>query len=127
MANMSFSGLDDVVASFSELGEQAEKADNEALKAGGEVIKKHQIANVNRSGKNQPHIEDNITVSRPKENDEGKSVAVGPNNKVRHRAIWLEYGTSKMPAYPFVYKGGDDGEDEAVSAMEKVYMGALKL
>ncbi|GAA0434419.1 hypothetical protein GCM10008934_24830 [Virgibacillus salarius] len=126
MANFEVSGLDDAIVSFNQLGENAEKAENKALKAGGEVIKKHQISNVNRSNKSHPHMEDNITVGRPNETDEGKFIKVGPNNKVKHRAIWLEYGTSKMPAYPFIDKSGEQGENEALSAMEKVFLGAIE-
>lgn len=126
MANLEITGLEGAVNFFDNLGEQAEKAENQALKAGGEVIKKYQIANVNRSHKDQPHIQDNISVGRPKETDEGKMTEVGPNKKVAWRAKFLEYGTSKMPAYPFIEKGGDQGENEAVSAMEKVFLGAIK-
>ncbi|QBP06943.1 hypothetical protein [Virgibacillus phage Mimir87] len=125
--NFQVTGLDEAMFSFDRLGENAEKVDNQALKAGGEVIKKYQIANVNRSKKDQAHTQDNITVSRPKETDEGKLTIVGPNKKVAYRAHFLEYGTSKMPAYPFVDKSAEQGESEATSAMEKVYLGALKL
>ena len=125
--NFQVTGLDDAMLSFDRLGENAEKVENQALKAGGEVIKKHQIANLNRSKKDQEHTEDNITVGRPKETDEGKLTIVGPNQKVAYRSIFLEYGTSKMPAYPFVDKSAEQGENEATSAMEKVYLGALKL
>ncbi|WP_339161807.1 HK97-gp10 family putative phage morphogenesis protein [Siminovitchia sp. FSL W7-1587] len=126
MAKFEMTGLEGTMSFFEKLGEEAEKAEDQALKAGGEVIKKHQIDNVKRSAKNQPHIQDNITVGRPKETDEGKLVEVGPNRKVAWRAKFLEYGTSKMPAYPFIEKGGDQGENEAVSAMEKVFLGAIK-
>lgn len=126
MANFEMTGLEGTMNFFEKLGEDAEKVEDQALKAGGEVIKKYQIANVNRSHKAQPHIQDNITVGRPKETDEGKMAEVGPNRKVAWRAKFLEYGTSKMPAYPFIEKGGDQGETEAVSAMEKVFLGAIK-
>lgn len=126
MAKFEITGFEDSINFFEELGEEVEKVEDQALKAGGEVIKKHQIDNVNRSGKNQPHIQENITVGRPKETDEGKLVEVGPNRKVAWRAKFLEYGTTKMPAYPFIEKSGDQGENEAVNAMEKVFMGAIK-
>ncbi|MBS4198615.1 HK97 gp10 family phage protein [Bacillus sp. FJAT-49732] len=126
MAKLEISGLDDNIFMFEQLGEKASKVENKALKAGGEVIKKYQIENVNRSKKDQEHMQDNITVGRPKETDEGKVVIVGPNQKVAYRALFLEYGTSKMAARPFIDKSADQGEAEAVSAMEKVFLGALK-
>ena len=122
MANFEFDGIDELGQFFEKLAGDIDQADNQALKVGGEIIAKYQRENVNRSGKNQPHIQDNITVSRPQESDEGKFVTVGPNKKVAWRAKFLEYGTSKMPPYPFVEKGADEGEAEALKAMEKVYM-----
>lgn len=122
MANFEFDGIDELEQFFEKLAGDIDKVDNQALKVGGEIIAKYQRENVNRSGKDQPHIQDNITVSRPKETDEGKFVEVGPNKKVDWRAKFLEYGTSKMPPYPFIEKGADEGEAEALDAMEKVYM-----
>ncbi|KXG09949.1 hypothetical protein AT864_01509 [Anoxybacillus sp. P3H1B] len=121
MANFEFDGIDELEQFFEKLSDDIDKVDNQALKVGGKIIAKHQRENVNRSSKNQPHIQDNITVSRPQETDEGKFVTVGPNKKVAWRAKFLEYGTSKMPPYPFIEKGADEGEAEVLEAMEKVY------
>ncbi|MBY6269321.1 HK97-gp10 family putative phage morphogenesis protein [Parageobacillus thermoglucosidasius] len=126
MANFEFDGIDELEQFFEKLAGDIDKVDNQALKVGGEIIAKYQRENVNRSGKDQPHIQDNITVSRPKETDEGKFVEVGPNKKVDWRAKFLEYGTSKMPSYPFIEKGADEGEAEALEAMERIYLGAIR-
>lgn len=120
-----FEGIEEQIRFFESLGRDVEKAENDALKAGGEEIAKHQKQFVNRSGKNQPHMQDNISVSKPKENDEGKYVEVGPNNKVKWRSIFLEYGTSKMSPRPFIDKGADSGTNDAVKAMEKVFLRAM--
>lgn len=126
MANFEFDGIDELGQFFDKLADDIDKVDNQALKAGGEIIAKHQRENVKRSDKDQPHIQDNITVSRPKETDEGKFVTVGPNKKVEWRAKFLEYGTSKMAARPFVEKGADEGEAEALEAMERIYLEAIQ-
>ena len=69
-----------------------------ALQAGGEIIAQHQRQNVNRSDKNQPHIADNITVSKARESKGAeKFVSIGPNKKVAYRARFLESETA-MPA-----------------------------
>ena len=125
-SSFDFDGLDELTAKFQEMGRDVEKVDNQALKAGGEIIAQHQKANVNRSNKNQAHIQDNLTVSRPKENDDGKFVEVGPSKKVAWRAKFLEYGTSKMPPYPFIEKGADEGAEEATESMANIYIGAIK-
>ncbi|QSB48767.1 HK97-gp10 family putative phage morphogenesis protein [Parageobacillus toebii] len=126
MANFEFEGIDELEQFFEKLAADIDKVDNQALKVGGEIIAKHQRENVNRSDKDQPHIQDNITVSKPKETDEGKFVTIGPNKKVDWRAKFLEYGTSKMPPYPFIEKGADEGEAEALEAMERIYLGAIR-
>jgi HK97 gp10 family phage protein len=126
MANFEFEGIDELEQFFEKLAADIDKVDNQALKVGGEIIAKYQRENVNRSDKDQPHIQDNITVSKPKETDEGKFVTIGPNKKVDWRAKFLEYGTSKMPPYPFIEKGADEGEAEALEAMERIYLGAIR-
>jgi HK97 gp10 family phage protein len=127
MARMDFDGFEDLEKLFENVGADVAQADKEALLVGGEIIAKHQKGLVNRSSKDQAHIQDNITVSRPVENKDGeKYVIVGPNKKVAWRSKFLEYGTSKMSPRPFIEKGANEGEREAVDAMERVYLGAIK-
>jgi HK97 gp10 family phage protein len=127
MARFEFDGLDEIIEHFSDMDPRVEEADAKALKAGGEVIAKYQRELVNRSDKDQPHIQDNITVSKPYvDKDGGKYVTVGPNKKVAWRAKFLEYGTSKMPAYPFIEKGATESEDEVMDVMEEIYFEAME-
>ncbi|MGQ9028657.1 HK97-gp10 family putative phage morphogenesis protein, partial [Bacillus licheniformis] len=79
MAEMNFEGLADLDRYFERIGEDVEKAEDVALQAGGEIIAQHQRQNVNRSDKNQPHIADNITVSKARESKGAeKFVSIGP-------------------------------------------------
>ncbi|WP_199427019.1 HK97-gp10 family putative phage morphogenesis protein [Thermaerobacillus caldiproteolyticus] len=127
MARFDFDGLDEIIEHFNEMDPKLEEADAKALQAGGEVIAKYQRELVNRSDKDQPHIQDNITVSKPSVDKDGeKYVSVGPNKKVAWRAKFLEYGTSKMPAYPFIEKGATEAEDEVTDVMEEIYFEAME-
>lgn len=126
MGNFDFDGIDDLEKMFEKIGADIEKVDKQALKAGGEIIAEKQRELVARSGKDQAHIQDNISVSAVKDSDFGKYVDVKPNKKVAWRANFLEFGTSKMPAYPFIEKSGDEGEAEALEAIEKVYMDVIE-
>ncbi|WP_260856662.1 HK97-gp10 family putative phage morphogenesis protein [Bacillus pumilus] len=67
MADMDIEGFEDLTRYFNKIGDDVEKAEKVALKAGGEVIAAHQKRNVNKSSKNQPHMVDNITVSAARE------------------------------------------------------------
>ncbi|MCY7912275.1 HK97-gp10 family putative phage morphogenesis protein [Bacillus haynesii] len=127
MAEMNFEGLADLDRYFERIGEDVEQAEDVALQAGGEIIAEHQRQNVNRSDKNQPHIADNITVSKARESKGAeKFVSIGPNKKVAYRARFLEYGTSKMPPYPFIEKGRDEGEASAVEVMARILTAPIK-
>jgi HK97 gp10 family phage protein len=127
MARFDFDGTDEIIAHFHDMDPKLEEADAKALKAGGEVIAKYQRELVNRSDKDQPHIQDNITVSKPSISKDGeKYVSVGPNQKVAWRAKFLEYGTSKMDPYPFIEKGATQAEDEVTEVMEEIYFEAME-
>ncbi|MFC0188233.1 HK97-gp10 family putative phage morphogenesis protein [Fictibacillus aquaticus] len=127
MARLDFEGFDELEKFFDEVGKDVEKTDKVALKAGGEIIAEAQRELVNRSGKDQDHIQDNIRVSGPTESSDGeKFVSIGPNKKVAWRAHFLEYGTVNMPAYPFIEKGADVAGDRATEKMAEIYMEAIK-
>lgn len=79
------------------------RVENKALQAAGEPIAAAMREKVNRSGyKYSLHIKDNIRVSRVQRRDGVKYVLIGPTKKVGWRGHFLEYGTSKMSAQPFV-------------------------
>ncbi|WP_459198614.1 HK97-gp10 family putative phage morphogenesis protein [Bacillus subtilis] len=127
MANMDIDGLDDLTQYFEKIGGDVEKVEPVALKAGGEIIAERQRSHVNRSDKQQPHMQDNITVSNVRESKDGeKFVSVGPNKKVAYRARFLEWGTSKMPPHPFIEKGGKEGEASAVEVMQRILTAPIK-
>ncbi|MGG0715065.1 HK97-gp10 family putative phage morphogenesis protein [Bacillus subtilis] len=127
MANMDIDGLDDLTQYFEKIGGDVEKVEPVALKAGGEIIAERQRGHVNRSDKQQPHMQDNITVSNVRESKDGeKFVSVGPNKKVAYRARFLEWGTSKMPPHPFIEKGGKEGEASAVEVMQRILTAPIK-
>ncbi|MBP1967978.1 HK97 gp10 family phage protein [Virgibacillus natechei] len=115
---MEIEGFDELVQHFEKMGNGAKRLEAEALKEGGEVIAEHQRKGVNRSAKNQPHIEDNIEVGRVTNTQEGSKVIIRPNKKVRWRAKFLEYGTSKMPPKPFIERSGELGQAEAYELMQ---------
>lgn len=127
MAKLDYEGLDEITNFFEDVGEEVAAADKEALSAGGQIIAERQRELVSLSSKDHPHIKDNITVSRTSESKDGeKYVSVGPNKKVAWRALFLENGTSKMQAYPFIEPGAAEAEDDAYRAMESIYLGKIK-
>ncbi|WP_339273620.1 HK97-gp10 family putative phage morphogenesis protein [Paenibacillus sp. FSL W8-0426] len=85
------------------LGEGAQQLENKALREGGEIFAAAQRNSVAVSQIDHLHIRDDIKVSGVRSNDGDKFVAIGPGKKTGWRAHFLEFGTSKMPAKPFIY------------------------
>ncbi|TDQ39235.1 HK97-gp10 family putative phage morphogenesis protein [Aureibacillus halotolerans] len=118
MSGMEMQGMEQLLARLQKLGGNVEKAENRALKAGGEVVAELARSKVNRSDKEQVHIADNIKVSGVKGVEAGdKHVDIGPGKETAWRAKFLEIGTSKMPAYPFMGPSSDEGQKPARTAM----------
>lgn len=125
-ASIDISGLDDLLNDLQSLGVKASRAETQALKAAGEVVAEAEKRHLNRSDKNHKHLIDDITVSNPQTKDGVKSVYVGPTEKTAYRARFLEHGTSKMPAYPFILPAANEAEQPATEAMVEALRDALR-
>lgn len=123
--NMDITGMDELMSYFDSVGDDAQKVEKDAVKAGGEVIKRYQERNWNRSNKNQEHIQDNIEVGRVTQVAEGTQTRVRPKSSLLWRAKFVEYGTSKMAAQAPIEKSGQQGESEAYEAMMKEFEGVI--
>lgn len=99
-----FNGIDQLLRELRQRGERASKrVESQALRAAGKVMADDMSDRANRSpGARKYHLQDNITVSGVRRKDGVKYVLVGPNKKVSWRAHFPEFGTSKMPATPYI-------------------------
>lgn len=127
MANMKVQGMEELLANLQQLGTKAAKVENKALKEGGKIVAEAMRQNVNVSGKNQKHIRDDIQVSNVKGKDGAKHVEVGPGKETNWRAKFLEFGTSKMSARPFMEPASAEAQDKVISKMTEVVKGGLGL
>lgn len=94
------------------------RVENRALQAAGEPMAEAMREKVNRSGYAYSyHIKDNIRVSRIQRRDGVKYVLVGPTRKTGWRAHFLEFGTSKMSAQPFVENSFHEKKGEALQTL----------
>ncbi|MEO2212123.1 HK97-gp10 family putative phage morphogenesis protein [Paenibacillus amylolyticus] len=104
MARMEMIGINEMLAAIRQkMGNAAENLEKKTLREGGAIFAQAQSESVAVSNINHLHIKDDIKVSGVKSNDGDKYVAIGPGRKTGWRAHFLEYGTSKMPAQPFIY------------------------
>lgn len=117
MANIKVTGLGEMVSRAQKMGKQGEKAENEALKSGAEVLKNTMARNApGPSHKQRKHLQDNIQMTGVKRKQGEKTVEVGPGKDAFY-AHFLEFGTTKMTPRPFVELSVHDSADRVLEAM----------
>ncbi|MBN6186405.1 HK97 gp10 family phage protein [Aneurinibacillus sp. BA2021] len=124
---MDITGMKELTARLQTLGAKAARIENQALRAGGEVVADAMRQNVNRSHENQTHIQDDIKVGNVKQNGSAKFVEVGPGKDTNWRAKFLEFGTSKMSPRPFMEVSATETQGEVVAKMADIMKGGLGL
>lgn len=116
MAEAELLGMEQLLVQLSRLGVHGKKIGKDAVQAGADVVKESMEENVNRSNKKQPHTQDNIEVKISKTDGE-YNAKISPNKEVSWRAHFLEFGTSKMSAKPFIEKSLTDNKSKVNDAM----------
>lgn len=100
-------GMDQILRRLNELGTDRKKVENKAILAGAEILAEKMRDEVPVSNVNHTHIRDDIQISKVKRKDGAPFVEVGPGEETAWRAKFLEIGTSKMPADPFMSRSVD--------------------
>src|SRR5690625_4661739 len=121
--NIDFAGFDELQADLERLAQDGlDEIEANALKAGAEVIKKHQEDNWNRSDVDQDHIADNTRVGRVYGVSDGSKIVVDPIGRLRWRGMFVEWGTSRgiTSAMP-VQKSLEQGRSQATQLMMREY------
>lgn len=106
MANgmVELQGINEMLQALrSKMGAGAARLENKALQEGGEIMAAAQREKVAVSDKASLHMRDDIKVSRVRRQDGVKFVMIGPGKETGWRAHFLEFGTKKTPAQPFIY------------------------
>lgn len=124
---MEVEGLDDLLKFTYELGKKGARIENKAINAGAEIIADEMRSKVKVSKVNEVHIQDDIEISKVKNSGVEKNVDIGPGEKTNWRAKFLEYGTSKMEAIPFIEVSLHEKRKEAVDVTIKTMKDGLGL
>ncbi|MEY8414802.1 HK97-gp10 family putative phage morphogenesis protein [Tissierella praeacuta] len=112
---MKVEGMENLLAEIEKLGQKGSRIENKALREAGDVVKDAIEKEVPvRTGK----LKQSITVSRVKTKDGVKRVEVGPD-KDGYYGKFVEFGTVKMKANPFMARGYETSKEEAMSTIEK--------
>ncbi len=115
MADMKIDGMENLLAEIEKLGKAGSKIENRALKEAGDVVKESiQNETPRRTGK----LKSSIEVSRVKTKGGIKQVEIGPGSD-GYYGKFLEFGTVKMKANPFMSRGYEISKAEAESKIEE--------
>jgi HK97 gp10 family phage protein len=115
VANLELEGIENLLTEVEKLGQAGSRIENKALREAGEVVKEAiQMAAPRRTGT----LKASIAVSNVKTKDGVKQVEVGPG-KDGWYGKFVEFGTVKMRAKPFMAPGYEVSKSEAMAAIEK--------
>ena len=115
VADMKLEGMENLLSEIEKLGKTGSRIENKALREAGDVVKEAiQKEAPIRSGK----LKKSITVSRVKNKDGAKRVEVGPDKDVFY-SRFVEFGTVKMKANPFMSRGYEVSKENAMEKIEK--------
>ncbi len=111
--DVELSGMSELIDRVQQLGRKGSSIQNAALKAAAQPVAEEMKSLVRVSGIDEKHIRDDILVSNVKTKNGTKYVRVGPGTDTNWRAKFLELGTSKMSAKPFMSPSYENKKGEA--------------
>lgn len=127
MADMQLEGMDDLLRKIEDLGRQGSKVENKALKRAGKVILEEAKNNVPVKTEK---LKKGLKLSGIKNKNGSKYVLVGiqkSDNSEVFYGKFLEFGTSKMAARPFMGPAYESKKEEAKEIIKEELKIALNL
>jgi HK97 gp10 family phage protein len=99
--NLKLEGIDAILSHLNSLGIQADVLEKKALQAAAKPVAETMKQKVNLSDKDHKHIREGIRITI-KTKDGIPFAQIGPSKATAWRAKFLEFGTQKMSAHPFI-------------------------
>jgi HK97 gp10 family phage protein len=113
-------GMQELLRQLERMGTEAEQVKKDALLAGAEII---QQAASERAPRDTGKLAENIVISEIKEDG---TVDIGPDRD-RFYGLFLEFGTSKMAARPFLQPAFEENKEQVQQKMADVIRRELGL
>jgi len=107
-------------------GKKLTPAENRAIYAGAEIVRDNASRRAPRSSEAKEHLADNIVISEPKQDENGKYVEVGPKAPFFY-GKFLEYGTSKMSPRPFMGPAKAESKKQVLETIRQTLKEGLGL
>ena len=115
MTRLETEGLEELINAVQRMGSEGRKIENKALKEAGAVMKE---AIQNEAPVRTGKLKESITVSGVKTKDGVKYVEVGPGKDV-YWGKFIEFGTVKLRAKPFMAPGYENAKERILSAIKE--------
>lgn len=135
MADWEMLGVEEIQKKIKKLNSQSNRLENKAMRAGAEIFHGAIVARAPRSlepkqpyGKTNKwrtgkHAADILKVGNIRKERGGKVIYVGLLKRDTSKAFYLkfhEWGTTKMPAQPFMEPAAQEKQAEALAAVAQV-------
>lgn len=122
--SIAVNGVKEIQEKLETLGSVMPRITENSVIAGAKVIERGMKR---RIGKRSRRTMESIEVGKINRTLAGANVSVGPSSLGKRRFIarFLEFGTSKMPAQPFVRPTKDEDMGEAINAARKIVENAI--
>jgi HK97 gp10 family phage protein len=132
MLSLSLRGLDELAKGLRELSQSVRKqALTSALKAAGEPMR-DRMSSLAPWGQDDPHLANEIVMSFVRDvegvkatTDGEATLAIGPSWNAFY-GLFLEYGTVKMSARPFMRPAFDETSDESMAILARELWAAIE-
>ncbi|CAK7037714.1 HK97-gp10 family putative phage morphogenesis protein [Tissierella sp.] len=108
MANLKLEGVENLLTELEKLGKEGEKIERIVLVKAGEKVKE---AIVKEAPHRTGNLRDKIRVTKLKKVDGAAFVEVYPSKDAFY-AAFLEFGTTKMKADPFMSRGYENSKED---------------
>lgn len=99
--NIELQGIDEVLAKLEELGTKGNKAINKALEKGAEPVLEA-MKNTDMFDDHSGRLRDSLKVSKVKTRKSGKYIWIGDVDREAPWGWYVEFGSSKKEARPFM-------------------------
>jgi HK97 gp10 family phage protein len=110
VADLKLEGIEDLIAEVEKLGAKGSRIENQALREAGEIVRQ---AIKQEAPQRTGTLKKSIETSGIKTKDGVKHVEVGPDKEGWY-GKFVEFGTVKMKANPFMARGYENSKDRAV-------------
>lgn len=128
-SELDFSCLDDIYKKLDEMGETGKEAEGGALKKGANIMFSEILARCPHSDVNHIHAKEKLKIGKLQTSKGRKFIKIGIQRDDSSEIYYLkfvEYGTCKQPARPFMRPAMESKQKEVFEIMKNTVMSAIE-